>query len=189
MNDSSAADRPRLLQLLREHSVRRGDFVLASGARSSVYVDCRATTCHAEGQVLIGRLLGALLQESGWRAESVGGLTMGADPVACAIAHASWGSPRPVHAFSVRKEPKSHGTTRRVEGVFSPGMAVVVLEDTVTSGGSALRACEAVKAEGGRVLGVMALVDRGSGGAEAIEAAGYPVRALYSLDELLGDGG
>jgi orotate phosphoribosyltransferase len=182
-------DRDRLLELLREHSVRRGDFVLASGARTSVYVDCRATTCHAEGQVLIGRLLGELLRRSGWRPQSVGGLTMGADPVACAMAHASWGTEMPVHAFSVRKEPKAHGTTKRVEGVFAAGMEVVVLEDTVTSGGSALRACDAVSAEGGRVLGVLALVDREAGGRETIEEAGYPVLALYSLSELLGSGG
>jgi orotate phosphoribosyltransferase len=184
-----AADRPRLLELLRQHSVRRGDFVLASGARSNVYVDCRATTFHAEGQVLVGRLLGELLRETGWRPRSVGGLTMGADPVACAMAHASWQGDAPVHAFSVRKEAKLHGTSRRVEGVFAAGMEVVVLEDSVTSGGSALRACAAVEAEGGRVLGVLALVDRGAGGMEAIQAAGYPVRALYSLAELLGEGG
>jgi orotate phosphoribosyltransferase len=185
----SLSDRQRLLELLREHSVRRGEFTLASGARATVYVDCRATTCHAEGQVLIGRLMGELLRDAGWRPRSVGGLTMGADPVACAMAHASWGSERPVHAFSVRKEPKAHGTTRRVEGVFSAGDEVVILEDTVTSGGSALRACEAVTAEGGRVLGILALVDRDAGGREAIEAAGYPLRALYSLPELLGEGG
>jgi len=186
---SSSSDRRRLLELLREHSVRRGDFVLASGARSSVYVDCRATTFHAEGQTLVGHLLGELLRDAGWRPQSVGGLTMGADPVACAMAHASWGGDTPVHAFSVRKEAKLHGTSRRVEGVFGAGMEVVVLEDSVTSGGSALRACEAVEAEGGRVLGVLALVDRGAGGVEAIQAAGYPVRALYSLNELLGEGG
>lgn len=179
------SDRARLLALLLERSFRTGDFVLASGARSSYYIDCRTTTTHAEGQALVGRLGLALLAEAGLRPTSVGGLTMGADPVSYAIAHASWLAGGPVHSFSVRKQPKEHGTGKRVEGCFSPGDRVVVVEDVITSGKSALQACDAVEAEGGTVLGVLALVDREARGREAIEARGYPVHVLFRVGELL----
>jgi len=179
------SERERLLALLRERSLRRGDFVLASGARSDFYVDCRLTTMHAEGQALVGSLGLELLRARGLRPSAVGGLTMGADPVAYAIAHASWRSGDPVHAFSVRKQAKGHGTGRRIEGCFSAGAEVVVVEDVITSGGSALDACAAVRAEGGVVLAVLALLDRSSGGTEAIEDAGYPVISLFQIGELL----
>ena len=179
-------DRERLLRLLVERSIRLGDFVLASGARSSFYLDCRVSTTHAEGQALIGRLGLAALRDAGLHPAAVGGLTMGADPVAYAIAHASWlAGGDPVHAFSVRKEAKAHGTGRRIEGCFAPGQRVVVVEDVITSGGSALRACEAVRAEGGEILGVLALVDREGGGREAVEQAGFPVLSLFGIGELL----
>ena len=183
------SDRHRLLRLLLERSLRLGDFVLASGARSSYYIDCRTTTTHAEGQYLVGRLGLELLEREGLAPASVGGLTMGADPVAYAVAHASWIAGRPVHAFSVRKEPKDHGTGRRIEGCFAAGDRVVVVEDVVTSGGSALRAIEAVRAEGGEVLGVLALVDREGGGREAIERAGHRVLTLFRVSELLAEAG
>jgi orotate phosphoribosyltransferase len=179
-------DRDRLRELLLERSVKRGDFVLASGARSPHYVDCRTTTTHAEGQVLVGQLCWELIRRSGLNPEAVGGLTMGADPVAYAIAYTSWVAGEPAHAFSVRKQPKDHGTGKRIEGSFRAGNAVMVVEDVITSGGSALQACEAVRAEGGKVLGVIALLDREAGGREAIEEAGYRVLALYRVSELLG---
>ncbi len=180
-----SSDRDRLLRLLVERSLRLGDFVLASGARSSYYIDCRTTTTHAEGQYLVGRLGLASLEGEGLAPASVGGLTMGADPVAYAVAHASWLAGGPVNSFSVRKEAKEHGTGRRIEGCFAAGDRVVVVEDVITSGGSALRACEAVAAEGGEVLGVLALVDREGGGREAIERAGHRVLALFRVSELL----
>ncbi|HET6233054.1 MAG TPA: orotate phosphoribosyltransferase [Longimicrobiaceae bacterium] len=179
------SERERLLDLLVERSIRLGDFVLASGARSSYYVDCRATTTHAEGQFLVGRLGLAAVEDAGLAPEAVGGLTMGADPVAYAMAHASWLAGRPVHAFSVRKEAKAHGTGKRVEGCFAPGARVVVIEDVVTTGDSALKACAAVDAEGGEVLAVLTLVDRESGGREKIEAAGHRVLSLFQVSELL----
>ena len=179
------SDRRRLLELLLQRSFRTGDFVLSSGARSSYYVDCRTTTTHAEGQALVGRLGLALLRDAGLRPDAVGGLTMGADPVAYAIAHASWLAGDPVHAFSVRKEPKAHGTGRRVEGCFTSGARVVVVEDVVTTGKSPLQACDAVEAEGGTVLAVVALLDREAGGRAAIEARGYPVHTLFRVGELL----
>jgi orotate phosphoribosyltransferase len=181
------SDRTRLIQLLVERSIRRGDFVLASGARSTYYVDCRTTTTSAEGQFLVGQLGWELLRASGLEPDSIGGLTMGADPVAYAIAHTSWIAGSPIDAFSVRKQPKEHGTGRRIEGNFEAGSRVVVIEDVITSGGSALQACAAIEAEGGEVTGVLAIIDRESGGREAIEAKGYRVITLFRVSELLSD--
>lgn len=183
------SDRDRLRALLLERSFRTGDFVLASGARSSYYIDCRTTTTHAEGQALVGRMGLSLLREAGLAPDAVGGLTMGADPVAYAIAHASWLADDPVNAFSVRKQPKDHGTGKRVEGCFQAGDRVVVVEDVVTSGKSALQACDAIEAEGGSVLAVIALVDREGGGREAVEARGYPVHTIFAVGELLAAAG
>lgn len=181
------SDRARLIRLLVERSIRRGDFVLASGARSTYYVDCRTTTTSAEGQFLVGQLGWELLRASGLEPDAIGGLTMGADPVAYAIAHTSWIAGSPVDAFSVRKQPKEHGTGRRIEGNFAAGNRVVVIEDVITSGGSALQACAAIEAEGGEVTGVLAIIDRESGGREAIEAKGYRVITLFRVSELLSD--
>ena len=177
-----------LVRLLLDRSVERGDFVLASGARSSYYIDCRRSTMSAEGMVLIGRLGLAAIRRARWDAGTVGGLTMGADPVAYAIAAASFGTGRSVDAFSVRKEAKGHGTKRRIEGNYQPGVAVVVVEDVITSGGSALQAAEAIEQAGGTVAGVLAVVDRQQGGRAAIESRGYPVEVLVTAAELgLGD--
>lgn len=179
------SDRERLRDLLVERSVRRGDFVLASGARSSYYIDARRTTMSGDGQLLIGRLGLAALDREGWRPAAVGGLTLGADPVAYAIAHAAALAGRKLDAFTVRKEPKAHGTGRRIEGSFEAGMDVVVVEDVVTTGESALRAAAAVQAEGGRVLGVLAVVDREEGGRGRVEAAGLRIAALFTASGLL----
>ena len=143
-----------------------------------------------EGQLLIGRLALAALRESGWPVDAVGGLTLGADPISYAIAHTSAlaaerGEGELVRAFTVRKEPKQHGTGKLIEGPFVRGDRVVVVEDVITTGGSALRAAEAVKAAGGHVVGVLALVDREEGGREAIEAAGLAVISLVPASALL----
>jgi orotate phosphoribosyltransferase len=177
-------ERRRLLDLLVQRSYAEGRFTLASGAESSAYVDARLTTMHAEGQALVGRLGLAAIRDAGWRPDAVGGLTMGADPIAYAIAHASAFTGEPVHAFSVRKEPKAHGRGRRVEGCLEPGHRAVVVEDVLTTGGSALRACQAVSEVGATVVGVLVLVDREEGGRAALETAGYPVRALFTISEL-----
>ncbi len=179
-----AEGRERLRTLLLERSVRRGDFVLASGRRSSYYIDCRLTTMSAEGQRVIGSLGWRALGEAGWRPRAVGGLTMGADPVAYAIAAASFGSDLVVNAFSVRKEAKTHGTARVIEGCFAEGDDVVVVEDVITTGGSALRAIAAVEAAGGRVLGVLAVVDREEDGRAALERDGRHVVTLVGAGEL-----
>jgi orotate phosphoribosyltransferase len=139
----------------------------------------------AEGQVLIGQVGWEVLKAAGLEPDSVGGLTMGADPIAYALAYTSWLSGNPVNAFSVRKRAKEHGRGRRIEGAFEPGQRVVVIEDAITTGASALEACAAVTEESGEVLGVLALVDRESGGREAIEAAGYRVVSIFPVSELL----
>ncbi|MGH7514292.1 MAG: orotate phosphoribosyltransferase [Gemmatimonadales bacterium] len=178
------SDADQLRRLLLERSVRRGDFVLASGQRSSYYIDCRLTTMSAEGQVLIGRLGLGAINAAGWRPRAIGGLTMGADPVAYAVAAASWGTHAVIDAFSVRKEAKSHGMGQLIEGNFRPGEAVVVVEDVITSGGSAITAIAAVEQAGGQVEGVLAVVDREQGGREHIAQAGYKVVSLTTTTEL-----
>ncbi len=174
----------RLRELLRERSVTRGDFVLASGRRSSFYIDARRTTMSGEGLLVIGALGLARLATRGWAPDLVGGLTLGADPVAYAIAVAARAQGRPLDAFSVRKQAKTHGTGRRIEGCFTPGAAVVVVEDVITTGQSAADAIAAVTAEGGRVLGVLAVVDREEGGRTRLEQAGHAVDVLVSATEL-----
>ena len=173
-------DIERLVALLVARSARRGDFVLSSGRRSDLYVDARLTTMDPAGLPLIGGLGLAAITAAGWEADSVGGLTLGADPVAFAIAYASALAGRPVRAFTVRKEAKSHGTGKLIEGPFAPHDRVVIVEDVITTGASALQAATAVRAHGGRVVGVLAVVDREEGGRDAIEAEGYPVRALVT---------
>ncbi|HEY4649111.1 MAG TPA: orotate phosphoribosyltransferase [Gemmatimonadales bacterium] len=177
-------DRDSLRQLLLERSVQKGDFVLASGRRSSYYIDCRLTTMSAPGMVLIGRLGLTALADAGWQPRSIGGLTLGADPVAYAIAAASFLAGDPVDAFSVRKEAKGHGTRRLIEGNFRPGDPVVVVEDVITSGESAARAAAAVEDAGGRVLGILAVVDREEGGREVLQSKGRSVVALTGVSEL-----
>jgi orotate phosphoribosyltransferase len=175
--------RERLLNLFVERSFRLGDFILSSGRKSDFYIDCRTTTMHAEGQVLLGEVGLDLILETGLSPDLVGGLTMGADPIAYAIAGESFRRGNPIHAFSVRKRAKRHGTGRQIEGCFESGARVVVVEDVITTGGSALQACEAVKAEQGTVLMILAAVDRQEGGREAIEQAGYRVESLFGVDE------
>lgn len=184
-------DQQALRALLLKKSVMQGDFTLASGAKSDLYVDCRLTTMDAEGGCLVGKVLHALAwqaeQELGVTPTSVGGLTMGADPLALAIAMTSHlsGDASPIHAFSVRKEPKGHGRKKLVEGNFKEGDTVIVVDDVITTGGSTLQAIEKVEAEGGKVAFVVVLVDREEGGRANIEAKGYKVFSAYTRTSLL----
>jgi len=178
--------RAELIALLRTHSFRRGTFTLASGRESSYYVDARPTTMSARGLTLVGTLGLRELRAAGWTPELVGGLTLGADPVAYAIAAASDRDPPSINGFTVRKEAKGHGTGRHIEGRFHAGARVVVVEDVITTGGSALRAIQAVQDGGGLVLGVLAVVDREEGGRERLQEAGIPARALVRLADLTG---
>ncbi len=178
-------DHERLVSLLATFSARRGQFVLASGRSSTLYIDARLTTMNPEGLALIGPLGLATLDQHGWNVDSVGGLTLGADPIAYAIAYASASSKRPRRAFTVRKEAKTHGTGKLIEGPFVSGDRVAVVEDVITTGGSALRAIDAVLAAGGVVAGVLALVDREEGGRDVIEARGIPVAPLVRAREIV----
>ena len=177
--------RTRLLDLLAQRSARRGSFTLASGRQSELYIDCRLTTMHPEGLSLIGPAGLHALGERGWHPDSVGGLTLGADPVSYAIAYASQLAGLPTRAFTVRKEAKTHGTGKLIEGAYLAGDRVVVIEDVITTGGSALRAVEAVRAAGGQVIGVLSVVDREEGGREALEAAGLEVASLALASEIV----
>lgn len=171
--------------MLAQRSARRGSFTLASGRRSSLYIDARLTAMSPDGLALIGPLALTEIRRLGWEPDAVGGLTLGADPISYSIAYASAATVRPLRAFTVRKEPKGHGAGRQVEGPFRPGDRVVIIEDVITSGGSALRAVEVVRREGGVVLGVLALIDREEGGREAIEDAGLRVHALARGAEIV----
>ncbi|HEY3287604.1 MAG TPA: orotate phosphoribosyltransferase [Gemmatimonadaceae bacterium] len=174
-----------LVQMLAQRSARRGNFTLASGRQSDLYIDARLTTMSPDGLAAIGPLALARFRARGWAPDSVGGLTLGADPVSYAIAHASALAKTPVRAFTVRKEAKTHGTGKLIEGPFQAGDKVVVIEDVITTGGSALKAIEAIKTAGGVIVGVLAVVDREEGGREAIEAAGYAVESLAGAREIV----
>src|SRR3954470_13238334 len=175
---------PFLIELLARRSARRGDFTLASGKKSSFYIDARLTTMSPEGLSTIGPLGLSMIRERRWDATAVGGLTLGADPVSYAIAYASAKDSSPLRAFTVRKEAKTHGTGKLIEGPFDPADRVVVIEDVITTGGAALRAIETLRAAGATVLGVLAVVDREEGGREAIEAAGVPVASMARVSEI-----
>ena len=176
--------RDTLKDVLLSRSVRRGDFVLASGRRSSFYIDARLTTMSGEGLAVIGGLGLDRLAVRGWTPRAVGGLTLGADPVAYALALTARRRGQLLDAFTVRKQPKDHGTGKRIEGCFVAGYPVVIVEDVLTTGSSAREAITAVEREGGHVLGVLAVVDRQEGGREAIERAGYLVEAFVTASDL-----
>lgn len=182
--ETTVDQKARLRALLLERSVKRGSFTLASGRQSSFYIDARRTTMSGEGLALVGPLGVAAIAARGWRPRAVGGLTLGADPVAYAIAVAAQARGDPLNAFTVRKTAKQHGTGRRIEGCYETGDAVVIVEDVITTGASALEAIAAVQVEGARVLGVLAVVDREEGGAAAIAAAGHPLAVLVTAREL-----
>jgi orotate phosphoribosyltransferase len=175
----------RLVDMLAERSVRRGSFTLSSGRHTNLYIDARLTTMSPDGLVTIGTLGLDALRQAGWAADAVGGLTLGADPVSYALAYASALSGSPIRAFTVRKEAKTHGTGKLIEGPFRRGDRVVVIEDVITTGGSALLAAEAIRAAGGTILGVLSVVDREEGGREALNAAGFSVIALARASEIV----
>jgi orotate phosphoribosyltransferase len=177
-------DLQRLITLLRPN-VRTGHFTLASGRTSDLYVDARPVTLHAEGSAVIARLVLARLRPD---VVGVGGLTLGADPIACAAAaHSLAVLGRPVHAFLIRKEPKAHGTTQQVEGLanFAPGAKVCIVEDTTTTGSSLLKAVELARAAGLDVVQAITLVDRQEGAAAAVAEAGLALEALTRREELV----
>ncbi|MEE1621814.1 orotate phosphoribosyltransferase [Zafaria sp. Z1313] len=183
---TSAPDaRSRLLELITELAVVRGKVVLSSGKEADYYIDLRRVTLHHEASPLVGEVMLGLLDDAGISFESAGGLTMGADPVGTALMHSAGAAGRTVDAFVVRKAQKSYGMGRQVEGPSVEGRDVVVLEDTSTTGGSALTAVEGVRKAGGNVVAVAVIVDRDTGAKERIESeAGVPYLYAFGLDEL-----
>lgn len=179
--------RARLTDLVRELAVIEGEVTLASGIVSDHYVDMRRATLHHEAAPLIGHVMLDMLEEAGYGSEdidAVGGLTMGADPVATAILHAAASRGLDIDAFVVRKAAKDHGMKRRIEGPDISGRRVVILEDTSTTGGSPLEALEAARQAGADVQAVAVVVDRKTGAKEVIEQAGVPYLAALSIDDL-----
>jgi orotate phosphoribosyltransferase len=169
-----------LAALVRRLAVIPGRVTLSSGAQADYYVDLRRVTLHHQAAPLIGRLVRELTVD--WSYQAVGGLTLGADPVATAVLHAPG---PPVDAFVVRKATKQHGLQRRIEGPDVTGRSVLAVEDTSTTGASVLTAVAALREAGADVVGVATVVDRDTGAREAIEKAGLPYRAVLSMSELL----
>jgi orotate phosphoribosyltransferase len=182
------SERQALIALIDAEAVYRGDFTLSSGKKATYYVDMRKLTLDHRAAPAIGRIMLDLvrtgLPDHGDGIAAVGGLTLGADPIANAVLHASVGTEHPLDAFVVRKEPKDHGRGRQVEGAEVAGKRVVVLEDTSTTGQSALKAVEVLRAEGAEVVAVAVIVDRKTGAQAAIEAEGLRWLAAIDLDDL-----
>ena len=172
-----------LAQYINDLAVQRGDFTLTSGKKASFYIDLRQVSLDHRVAPLIGDVMLELLSEFP-EAELVGGLTMGADPIASAIMHRAVLAGRSLDAFVVRKEPKGHGMGKQVEGPDVSGKNVIVVEDTSSTGGSPLKAIEAVEKAGATVLAVAVVVDRDTGAKQVIEQAGYPYRAALGLADL-----
>lgn len=176
----SADDRAELLQRIKDDAVVRGRVVLSSGKEADYYVDLRRVTLASNAAPLVGRVMLDLTKDLEY--DAVGGLTLGADPVATAMLHAAAAAGRKLDAFVVRKEGKAHGLQRRIEGPDVAGRHVLAVEDTSTTGGSVLTAVEALREAGARVVGVAVIVERGA--ADAVAAAGLDYRAAYSLADL-----
>ena len=180
-----------LKALLLKKSVRTGDFTLASGKKSDLYIDCRVTAMDPFGAALIGELgwdaVRSKIHSEKLSIQAIGGMTLGADPISLAIGMASARShpEEALQVFTVRKEPKGHGAGKQIEGNFSPGDNIVVVDDVITTGGSTIKAVEAIESAGGHVKFCIVLVDREEGGREAIEARGIHVIPLFTRTSLL----
>ncbi|MFL6589650.1 MAG: orotate phosphoribosyltransferase [Chthoniobacterales bacterium] len=189
MKDPTA--REELLEILKTKSICRGTFTLASGAESDFYVDAKVTTKDPKGMLLVGKvgwdLIKRVASERNIAIDSIGGLTMGADPIADGIGIvAQLENPaNTLQTFAVRKEAKAHGRHKLIEGDFCRGDSVVVLDDVVTTGGSTLQAIDAIENEGGQIAFVVVLVDREQGGRQNIEARGYSVHPIFSRSDLV----
>jgi orotate phosphoribosyltransferase len=176
------AERDALLRLVRDEAVVPGRVRLSSGLDADYYVDLRRVTLHGGAAPLVGTVMLDLVSD--WDFSAVGGLTMGADPVAAAMLHAAAAAGRRLSAFVVRKQGKEHGTRRRIEGPEVSGRRVLAVEDTSTTGASVLAAVEALREAGAEVVGVAVVVDRDTGARQAVEAAGLAYRCAYGLADL-----
>ncbi len=180
-------ERSELMQIIRELSYEQREVTLASGRKSDFYFDGKQTTLHPRGAELVGKAFFAAIAEFGDDVAGVGGLTMGADPIATATAVISAQAGKPIPAFIIRKEPKGHGTGQWLEGRknFAPGARVVIVEDVVTTGGSSMKAIERARSEGLEVLGVVTLVDREEGGREFFAQQNVPFRAIFTKSQIV----
>ncbi len=176
------SERRALIDLIAADAVFHGDFTLSSGKKATYYVDMRKLTLDHRAAPAIGRLVLDAVRDL--NVDAVGGLTLGADPIANAVMHASVAAGTPMDAFVVRKEPKDHGRGRQIEGAEVAGKRVVIVEDTSTTGGSPLKAAEVAAAAGAEIVAVVTVVDRKTGAQAAVEAAGYEWRSLIDLDDL-----
>lgn len=172
-------DKNALIDLIREHALKFGDFTLASGKKASFYLDCRKVTLHPRGANLIAEGILDLLGDN--LPHAVGGMAIGADPITAAVITLAGQQGKPIHGFIVRKESKEHGTGRDVEGPVEAGQSVVIVEDTTTTGGSSLKAIDKVEAAGLKVTGVISIVDRLAGASEIFAERGYPLRSLLTI--------
>lgn len=182
----SRSDRDKLLELLFQRAFRYSEvptFKLTSGKMSSFYIDCKKVSLDPEGAFLIGEQIFDRIKSL--PVEGVGGMTLGADPIATAVSLISFLKNKPIPAFIVRKEPKGHGSEQQVEGALQPNGKLVVVEDVVTTGGSTVRTIEALRKEGYSVLKVIALIDRKEGGADRIAAEGIGFESLYTIDDFM----
>jgi orotate phosphoribosyltransferase len=186
MRAEGARMKERLLQLLKQLSYEQREVVLASGRTSNFYIDCKQTVLTAEGHHLVGHIINDVLVRESPEVRAVGGLTMGADPIASAVATVSWQRGRPIDAFYIRKEPKGHGTQKWLEGDkrVAPGTRVAIVEDVCTTGGSTLKAIERARLHGLIVDRVVTLVDREEGGRENVEKEA-PLTALYRKSDFV----
>ena len=178
-------DKELLKALIREHALQFGNFTLASGKQASFYLDCRKVTVHPQGANMIGAGLWGVITGSGFTQvpDAVGGLAIGADPITASVVVLAGQRGLATRGFMVRKEAKTHGTGKLVEGPVVSGMTCVIVEDVITSGGSALKAAESAKDAGLQVLGILGVIDRLEGGREAIEQAGYTLTTLLTIND------
>ncbi len=174
-------DRNALIQLLETEALQRGDFTLASGKKANYYLDCRRITLHPQGANLIAEGMLDVIESFGELPDAVGGMAIGADPITASIVTIAGQRHLPLRGFMVRKEPKGHGMGKQVEGPVEPGQRVVIVEDVITSGGSALKAVEAAQAFGLKVERVIGIIDRLAGGAEAFQAVGLELVTLTTI--------
>lgn len=175
--------KPALLELLGQEALQRGEFTLASGKKASYYLDCRKITLHPQGANLVAQGMLSVIQEAGDLPAAVGGMAIGADPITASIVVLAGQQDLPLKGFMVRKEPKGHGMGQQVEGPVEPGQEVVIVEDVITSGGSALKAVDACEAFGLKVREVIGIIDRLAGGKEAFAARGLTLKTLCDITD------
>jgi orotate phosphoribosyltransferase len=182
-------EKKRLIELIKERSFlcsEKEEFVLSSGARSRYYFDMKKTTYSPEGQYLIGRLFYEKIKELGLHSRHIGGLTLGADPIATAVARYSYDMSDPIEAFVIRKEPKKHGAMRQIEGYVNPGDSVIIVEDVVTTGGSTLKAIDIALSHGLKIEAIIVLLDRCElNGRENIERKGFPFYSILTINDVI----